>query len=132
MKKIRSKVFETNSSSTHSITSYRDKREIPQHITLKPGWFGSYIADDYYDNCEMMLSYLFSFLLQEKDIEGLLKLFKILLHNGIEVHIADIDFDKVPYCVSEDDAKEDCNKALDGYEELRHFCMDCTLEIDVL
>lgn len=83
-KQIRQGVFETNSSSTHSICIAKDaKLEIPKELHFEFGEFGWECAT--LDSLQEKASYLYTGLIAENRKEDADKIFEILRSKGIEV-----------------------------------------------
>ena len=88
MKKIRSNAFETNSSSTHSITVGENKSGeyniLP--ITVKPAWYGKFGWEfETWDTIEEKLAYMIRCLVcydfNEKNLQDKIKPIQERLHN---------------------------------------------------
>lgn len=85
MKKVRREVFETNSSSTHSICIAKTGQvRLPQNTTLIVGEFG-WEVDAHYD-AQTKASYLYTGLLGNGRTEDVDKLVTILEKNGVSVY----------------------------------------------
>ena len=83
MKKIRHNVFETNSSSTHSICVAKDKNvSIPPIIYFNIGQFGW--EENTLDSIQEKASYIYTACLYNQDNEALDSIKKILQENMIE------------------------------------------------
>ena len=84
MKQIRKGVFETNSSSTHSICIAKDTElSIPKSLHFSFGEFGW--EKDRLDSIEEKASYLYTGLIANKREENIENIFEILRNKGINV-----------------------------------------------
>lgn len=82
MKKVRNSVFETNSSSTHSICiATRPVLQLKDEVWLEFGEFG-WESDEYSDTTSKA-SYLYTALVEMKRIDLLDNMVQLLLKNGI-------------------------------------------------
>ena len=86
MKKIRHNVFETNSSSTHSICIAKDvELELPKKIVFELGEFGW--EHGTLDSNEEKASYLYTGLLNNSREEDFVKVVETLERMGVEVEV---------------------------------------------
>jgi len=83
MKKIRMNIFETNSSSTHSICVAKNinKLNLPKEIVFKEGCFGW--AYEVLNSINEKASYLFTAILYNEDYDALKSVVNILKKNNI-------------------------------------------------
>ncbi len=95
-KKIRQSVFETNSSSTHSICIAKDiKLDIPSKIHFAFGEFGWEVNT--LQSVEDKASYLYTGLLANERREDAEKVFEVLKSKGIEVTSEEPEYENRSY-----------------------------------
>ena len=144
MRKVRNKVFETNSSSTHTISIITKKRSpsLPQHINFYLGQFnyGKYTGKAK-NNFEQMASYLYCTILQLDEDEDknrvayyLAKLSNLLTKNNItftyELYELPKEYRFYPTFIRDDCFEintQSVLKSLDNINDLTTFLMESEL-----
>jgi hypothetical protein len=92
MKQIRNNVFETNSSSTHSICISKAPVTIGKHIRFSIGEYG------WENDCVDTADYLYTAILEQRDRDELLEKLKYILNN----HSIEYEFEEPTYIEVED------------------------------
>lgn len=91
-RQIRSNVFETNSSSTHSIAISKKKPEIRKFISFRIGEFG------WENDCVGTTDYLYTAILEQDEADELLEQLKSILDN----YSIEYEFEEPNYIISSD------------------------------
>ena len=122
MKQIRNNVFETNSSSTHSICISKAPVTIGKHIFFHIGEYGWEKA------CVNTADYLYTAILEQNDSDELLNEFKSILDS----HSIEYEFEKPIYSYSKDGTSKWLKYGyIDHSDETREF-IDAVLSDDDL
>lgn len=92
MKQVRRNVFETNSSSTHSICISKAPVTVDKHIHFRIGEYG------WENDCVDIADYLYTAILEQYDVDELLKKLKDILDS----YSIEYEFEKPNYKISSD------------------------------
>lgn len=99
-KQIRQGVFETNSSSTHSICIAKDAQlELPKELHFEFGQFGW--EESTLDSLQEKASYLYTGLIANERHDDVAKMIQILKDKGIEVTAEEPEYENKSYTNSE-------------------------------
>ena len=123
MKQIRRNVFETNSSSTHSICISKKPVTIGKHLYFGIGEY------DWSHDCVDIVDYLYTAILEQDDSVELLEKLKSIL----DTYSISYEFKEPEYSYS-DDGKWRCleNGHIDHYDETREFIEAVLADEDLL
>lgn len=130
MLKKRNKVFETNSSSTHSITvSDRNNGEYNLPITVKPDWYGEFGWQwETWSSIEEKLAYMIRCLIAydytEETLQDKIKPIQERLHNlGIDFELPTYDDWQDGYVDHEDWYQEEMEDIYNNDNDLLNFLL---------